>query len=94
MFGANARARHESGYGPTPTTWAMQQVVGYLGYSGRHAPVVVTAALDRLPPFPIDPVRAENASERPSALQAESANTGYAGPTFVSDKDAYLRAAS
>ncbi len=32
--------------GPTPTTSAVQQVVGYLGYSGRDADVVVTAALD------------------------------------------------
>ena len=32
--------------GPTPTNSAVQQVVGYLGYSGRDADVVVTAALD------------------------------------------------
>jgi hypothetical protein len=30
-------AVHESGFGPTRTTWAVQQVVGYLGYSGRSA---------------------------------------------------------
>jgi hypothetical protein len=39
-------AVHESVAGPTRTTWAVKQVVGYLGYSGRDADVVVTAALD------------------------------------------------
>jgi len=33
-------------YGATQTTSAVQQVVGCLGYSGRDADVVVTAALD------------------------------------------------
>ena len=32
--------------GPTPTTTAVQQVVGYLGYSGRDGDVVMTAAFD------------------------------------------------
>jgi len=36
--------------GPTLPTWALQQVVGYLTYSGRDANVVAKAALDpRLP---------------------------------------------
>jgi hypothetical protein len=34
-----------SGLGPTLTTWASQQVVGYLGYTGRDANVVAKAAL-------------------------------------------------
>src|SRR5262249_26956269 len=37
--------------GPTPTTSAVQQVVGCLGYSGRDADVVVTPALDPKPSF-------------------------------------------
>ena len=32
--------------GPTPPTFAVQQVVGYLGYTGRAAYVVATAAHD------------------------------------------------
>ena len=32
--------------GPTPPTFAVQQVVGYLGYTGRAADVVATAAYD------------------------------------------------
>jgi hypothetical protein len=36
-----------SASGPTPTIWAVQHVVGYLGYSGRDADVVVTAAWTR-----------------------------------------------
>jgi len=32
--------------GPTRTTWALQQIVGCLGYSGRDADVVVMAAPD------------------------------------------------
>jgi hypothetical protein len=32
--------------GPTRTTWALQQIVGYLGYSGRDADVVATAVWD------------------------------------------------
>ena len=35
----------ESGNGPTLTTWALQQVVSYLGYTGRAADVVARAAL-------------------------------------------------
>jgi len=35
-----------SGIGPTLPTWALQQVVGYRGYSGRDANVVAEAALD------------------------------------------------
>ena len=35
-----------STHGPIRTTWALQQTVGYLGYTGRDADVVVTAALD------------------------------------------------
>jgi hypothetical protein len=33
-------------YGPTLPTFALQQVVGYLGYTGRAADVVATAACD------------------------------------------------
>jgi len=32
--------------GPVLPTWAVQQVVGYLRYTGRAADVVVTAAHD------------------------------------------------
>jgi hypothetical protein len=35
-----------AGIGPTPTTWAVQQVVGYLGHTGSDANVVAEAALD------------------------------------------------
>jgi hypothetical protein len=35
-----------SAIGPTRTTWALQQLVGYLGHSGRDADVVMTAAPD------------------------------------------------
>jgi len=35
--------------GPTRTTWALRQIVGYLGYSGRDADVVVTTALGPTP---------------------------------------------
>ena len=35
-----------SGCGPTLPTWALQQVVGYRGYSARDANVVAEAALD------------------------------------------------
>jgi len=37
--------------GPTLSTFAVQQVVGYLGHTGRAADVVVTAAYDPKPPF-------------------------------------------
>jgi hypothetical protein len=37
--------------GPTLPTWALQQVVGYPGYSGRDANTVVKAALDPQLPF-------------------------------------------
>lgn len=51
----NALANPEpSTRGPTRTTSALQQVVCYLGYSGRDADVVVTAALDPLQPSAID----------------------------------------
>jgi len=39
-------AVHESGSGPTLPIFAVQQVVGYLGYTGRAADVVATAAYD------------------------------------------------
>jgi len=32
--------------GPTLPTWTLQQVVGYLGYTGRGANAVAKAALD------------------------------------------------
>jgi hypothetical protein len=32
--------------GPTPPTWAIQQVGGYLGYTGRRANVFAKAAHD------------------------------------------------
>src|SRR4029077_15168863 len=32
--------------GPTLPTWALQQVVGYLGYTGRGPDALTTAALD------------------------------------------------
>ena len=38
-----------SGLGPTQPTWAVQQVVGYLGYTGRGAGVVAKAAFDPEP---------------------------------------------
>src|SRR5262249_21357162 len=37
--------------GPRLTTWALQHVVSFLGYSGRDVDVVVTAALDPQPTF-------------------------------------------
>jgi hypothetical protein len=40
------------------------------------------------------PILARLRRERPAALQAESINTSYSGPRFVSDEDAYPRAAS
>jgi len=43
--------RSESGFGPTRKYAAAQQVVGYLGYTGRAAEVVATAAYDSKPPF-------------------------------------------
>src|SRR5258707_8767917 len=36
----------ESGFGPTLPTWALQQVVGYLRYTGRDANAVAKAARD------------------------------------------------
>ena len=39
-------ALHMSLPGPTLPTFAVQQVVGYLGYTGRAADVVATAAYD------------------------------------------------
>jgi len=44
-------AAHESAFGPTPTTWAVQQVVGYLGYPGRGADVTGTVAPDPIRPW-------------------------------------------
>ena len=41
-------AAHESAFGPTPTTWAVQQVVSCMGSSGHAADAVVTAAHDPL----------------------------------------------
>ena len=35
--------------GPTLPTWALQQVVSYLGYTGRDANVVAEAAFDPNP---------------------------------------------
>jgi len=43
-----------AGIGPTLPTWGLQQVVGYLRYTGRDADVVAKAALDPKPP-PVDP---------------------------------------
>src|SRR5882672_5239295 len=40
--------------GPTLPTWALQQVVGYLGYTGRDANVVAEAALAPLPTCGVD----------------------------------------
>ena len=40
--GANVTARS----GPTPPTWALQQVSGYPGYTGRDANIAAEAALD------------------------------------------------
>ncbi len=39
-------AVHESGSGLTLTTWVVQQVGSYLGYTGRGAGVVAKAAFD------------------------------------------------
>jgi len=47
-------AVHMSPYGPTLPTWALQQVVGYLGYTGHQIDVVVTAARDPLQTFAED----------------------------------------
>jgi hypothetical protein len=44
-------AVHESGSGPQLTTCALQQVVGFLGYTGHQIYVVVTAARDPKLPF-------------------------------------------
>jgi len=33
-------------HGPTLPTWALQQVVGYLGYTGRDANIAAKAARD------------------------------------------------
>jgi len=41
-------ALRQSGFGPGLPTLAAAQVVGYLGYTGRHANVAATAALDPL----------------------------------------------
>jgi len=43
---APERAGVMTACGPVLTTWALQQVVGYLEYTGRAADVVVTAAND------------------------------------------------
>src|SRR5215471_7212327 len=43
-----AVALHESASGPTLRTWAVQQVVSYLGYTGRAANVIVGAAIGGL----------------------------------------------
>jgi hypothetical protein len=45
VFNAFA-AVQESGCGPRLTTWALQQVVSFLGYSGRAADVASTTAHD------------------------------------------------
>src|SRR5215831_20093525 len=49
-------ALHMSPPGPTRTTWALQQVVRYLGYTGRAADVAARAAFDpertSMPRFP------------------------------------------
>jgi hypothetical protein len=42
-------ALHEAAIGPGLTTWALQQVVRFLGYTCRQTNVVVTAAHDPLP---------------------------------------------
>jgi len=41
--------------GPTLPTWALQQVVGYLRYTGRHVDVVATAARDPYETFDLPP---------------------------------------
>jgi hypothetical protein len=38
-------------FGPTLPTWALQQVVSYLGYTGRDANVVAEAAFDPMQTF-------------------------------------------
>jgi len=45
-MGLPALRRAMSLSGPTLPTWALQQVVGYLRYTGRHANVVGKAARD------------------------------------------------
>ena len=39
-----------AGYDPRLPTWALQQVGGYSGYTGRDANIVPVAALDLNPP--------------------------------------------
>jgi len=51
-----------SGYGPTLPTWALQQVVGYLRYTGRDANVVTQAARD---PYATSELRDGGASTFP-----------------------------
>ena len=46
-----ASARRKSRFHPTLPTWAVQQVVGYLGHTCRDANIVVTAARDPKPSF-------------------------------------------
>jgi hypothetical protein len=41
--------RCNSAYGPTLPTWAVQQVVGYLRYTGRDANIVAEAVLNPEP---------------------------------------------
>jgi hypothetical protein len=40
------QAAETSGCGPTLTTWALQQVASFLGYTGRAANVTATAESD------------------------------------------------
>src|SRR5262252_416671 len=42
-------AVHESGYGPTLPTWAVQRVVGFLEYTGRQTPRELMGYLGLVP---------------------------------------------
>jgi len=52
--GGRLKVARMAGIGPTLPTWALQQVVGYLRYTGRDANVVAKAARDpKLPSHPL-----------------------------------------
>src|SRR5215467_12673481 len=73
--------------GPTRTTWALQQIVGDLGYSGRDADVVVTAALDPQRKSPRHSIRLAGTMEREARRSPPSlmpANLHCAAPSALS----------
>jgi hypothetical protein len=46
QFPVHPKGGMTAGYGPRLTTWALQQVVSFLGYNGRIANVAATAESD------------------------------------------------